>query len=596
MKRVSLSLALIVPIGLWAQSSASPQGAQNLPKPGRIEGRVYNAITNEPVRKATVTIASTGNAPQQNGAGIGAGTGAGIGAGPFGGGGPGGGSRLSVTTDAEGKFLFEGVSPGNYRVTAEKAGFVRMGGFGGPGGPFGGGGGALGSTLRVTEGGAIGDFRLKLMPQGILSGKVLDEDGEPFGQVRVTAMEWNYTRDAARLQPVGTAETDELGSFRISNLSPGRYYLAVEKAGGFAGRGGLRGAARGAAQQAPLVKGTETFAYTRTYYPGVEEIGQAERIPVQAGQEMSGLSLTLRKSRVFSVSGTVLGIEGDGRQFVQLSRAGSNDSMPGPMGGGMMGRVTEGRFTINNVAPGNYTIRVGGMADRRARVVARGEVNISNDNVSNVSLGAVSPGAVKGRVRLDGNVPNANLQSLRLELRSLESGGFGGGGLNLPLAADGSFAVADLSPELYAVNLAAERLGLYVKSVAVNGQDIRQRGLDLRAGGTLEVDLLLSPKVASVNGGVKMEEGAEAGSVLVVKEPYDPRQPGVKILRASVGSDGTFSVANLEPGNYRVLAVEEVDTKTMYDPEWLAAHQAETVTVEVGEGATKAVSLRQIRK
>lgn len=70
----------------------------------------------------------------------------------------------------------------------------------------------------------------------------------------------------------------------------------------------------------------------------------------------------------------------------------------------------------------------------------------------------------------------------------------------------------------------------------------------------------------------------------------------MKILRASVQSDGSFTLSNLSPGAYRLFAVEEYNAKLMNNPEWQAAQAAEAVVVEVGESATKSVSLRQIRR
>jgi hypothetical protein len=439
------------------------------------------------------------------------------------------------------------------------------------------------------------------MPQGIASGRILDEDGEPFGQVRVMVSEWNYASGSARLQTVGTAETDELGNFRIANLAPGKYYLSAEKSGGLS-NGRARRDIRQASRQAPLVAGEETYAYARTYFPGVEEIEQAQRLEIQAGQEMSGISLALRKRRVYLVSGALNGLPAEGRYVVQLSKSGSSgaqsmlDMMMGP--GGSMARVSEGRFTVANVLPGNYTVRVSEVAERRPRLIARGEVAVANADVTNAVVAGVSPGGVRGRVRVEGQESaTQNLQTLRLELRQLE-GGFGGPGGQPPISvnADGTFAAADLSPELYGLSVTATGLGLYVKAMSLNGQDIRKSGLDLRSGGTAEIDILLSPKVASLNGRVQLAEGAEAGTVIAFQEPYDPKSFGAKIVRASAQSDGSFTLTNLEPGTYRVVAVEELNAKLMYDPEWLAARGSEAVSVEVGESGAKSVTLTQIRR
>ncbi len=594
---------LIVPLcslALAAQT-ASPS-ASNEPKPGRIEGRVANAMTNEPVRKATVTLISAPQPGQQGQPGQNRAQAGQLAMPQFGGG---AGSRLAVTTDAEGKFIFENVSPGQYRLSAEKAGFVRESGGGMTfmgGGPMGGRAMAtlgIGATYKVTEGGSTSGVILKLLPQGVASGKILDEDGDPFGQVRVTISEWNYSSGTARFQPVGAAETDELGNFRIANLPPGRYYLSAEKSGGLS-NGRARGAARQAARSAPIVAGEETFSYARTYYPGVEELEQAQRIDIQAGQDMSGISLTLRKRRVFLVSGELSGLNPDGRYMVQLSKSdGISQSLPEMlMGGGMgsMARVQDGRFTAANILPGNYTIRVNEVGNRRPRLIARGEVAVSNGDVLNAAVAAVSPASIQGRISVEGqNTVPQELQTLRLEYRPLD-GGMGFGAQPMQIGPDGAFALTDISPERYGLSLAAERLNMFVKSITFNGVDIRLSGLDLRNGGAGQVSIVLSPKVASLNGRVQLADGAEPGTILAYQEPYNPKGFGAKIFRASVQTDGSFTLSNLAPGSYKLFAVEEANSKLMNDPEWQAAQASEAVTVELGESATKSVSMRQIRR
>ncbi|GAB4418104.1 MAG: hypothetical protein OHK0021_23460 [Bryobacter sp.] len=550
--------------GVWGQTSAPA-------KPGRLEGRVVNAVTKEAVRKATVTLRNT----QRNA-----------------------GGQLSVTTDPEGKFVFENLAPGDYSVSAEKAGFVRPLGANLPiamQGRIGlGGGGGSAASWKVAEGGVVAGVEVKLMPQSVLSGKVLDEDGEGFGQVRVSVWEWNYNGGWARLQMVGGAETNEVGEFRVANLAPGKYLVSAERGGGFA-MGRARRGGQGAAGATPLTSGNETFSYARTYYPGVSELEQAQKISLAAGQELSGVTLNLQKSKVFSLSGTIPAAGEEERYIVQVSPV--TDFAAGPMAGGSMARVQNGSFTATNLLPGNYRLTVNAMGrDRRPQVIARGEVTITNSNVENVALAPVGAVEIKGRIRVEGEAAGVNLAQVRVEPRAQGAGVlamFNGGNRQQAVAEDGSFSYSELTPGNYVLQVNPEKVNCYVKSITYNGQDIRANGLDLRNGGSVELEVLLSPKVAALNGRVELPEGAAGGTLVVVEEPYNPRKGSGKVQRKTVNEDGSFTVANLAPGTYRLLAVGEVETKLIYDPEWLAARASETVTVEVREGETKAVSLRQ---
>src|SRR5262249_61477294 len=66
--------------------------------PPSIEGHAVNLVTGEPVRRAILTLRPAG---QQ-------------------------GSPRSATSDSAGRFLFESVPPGTYRLSAERTGFLRQ--------------------------------------------------------------------------------------------------------------------------------------------------------------------------------------------------------------------------------------------------------------------------------------------------------------------------------------------------------------------------------------------------------------------------------------------------------------------------------------
>ena len=66
-----------------------------------------------------------------------------------------------------------------------------------------------------------------MTPQGVIAGKVLDQDGDPVAMVQVQVMRYSYARGRKQLQPTGTASTNDLGEYRVGNLAPGRYYISA---------------------------------------------------------------------------------------------------------------------------------------------------------------------------------------------------------------------------------------------------------------------------------------------------------------------------------------------------------------------------------
>jgi hypothetical protein len=156
--------------------------AQPNPGAGSIEGHVFNTVTGAPLRKATVVL----SAP----------------AAPI---------RLVGDTDAEGRFQFSGLPPGTYRLSGSRTGFLdrqaRR--------PI-----LLGANDQVT------DAEIRLPPQSVITGHVLDEDGEPVDRARVWIYKQTYRNGSRQWDRLNTAsETNDTGEYRFPNLTPGRYLL-----------------------------------------------------------------------------------------------------------------------------------------------------------------------------------------------------------------------------------------------------------------------------------------------------------------------------------------------------------------------------------
>jgi len=270
------------------------------PKKTRMEGRVVG-LNGEAVRKATVRLQRSGQgaAAQLN---------------PIvGGQGP---SDYSKTTDDAGKFVFEDVEPGRYTLIAEKTGFLTQRyGARAEGSP--------GVTLNVVAGAELKDLDVKLTPQGVITGRVTDEDGDPIANAQVSVARYGYNNGRRTLIQTGGAlstagaqmgaagalailgggggagTSDDQGNFRIVNLTPGRYYVSANPQ---AGAGFLT-----LLQQAPGRAGaTSDPINTTTFYPNSLDAQGAAPVDVAGGSEVSGVNIRVRKERVYSIRGKVI--------------------------------------------------------------------------------------------------------------------------------------------------------------------------------------------------------------------------------------------------------------------------------------------------
>ncbi len=91
------------------------------------------------------------------------------------------------TSEADGSFRFEAVEPGEYNLSGERFGFLNTQyGQKYPGG--------AGTPLTFRAGQQITDLILKLTPQAVISGKVVDEDGDPIDNAMIQVL--SQTLDA----------------------------------------------------------------------------------------------------------------------------------------------------------------------------------------------------------------------------------------------------------------------------------------------------------------------------------------------------------------------------------------------------------------
>jgi len=246
-----------------------------------------------------------------------------------------------TTTDSDGRFVFDRLTPGAYRLSVQKTGFAPLNG---PGVP-------TSSPIQVVAGQVVDNLDLHLQKGAVISGKVLDSSGEPLSDARIMAlrrMPMGRSGAQSRLMPAGPGgQTNDLGEFRIAGLAPGDYYVAAapRMGGPFGGPG------------APIDTTTKRTTVTTTFYPGTTDELTAQAVTVTAGNEFNNVVFTIQTVPAFRVSGIVVDETGAPVQGAMVSLMGDPRAgvFFGMIGGGATSGA-DGRFVIGDVPAGSYRV------------------------------------------------------------------------------------------------------------------------------------------------------------------------------------------------------------------------------------------------
>jgi protocatechuate 3,4-dioxygenase beta subunit len=518
----------------------------NQEKPGSITGVVLS-VTGEPLRKVALQLMPADGGRSQ---------------------------MLAAETTEDGRFNFTNVPPGRYFLSAEKAGYVRQ--------PYGAAPGLRrGSPLSVNPGQELTGVTLKMIPHAVISGKVTDEDGEPMYRGFVQALERRSFRGQRQLVPVAGSQINDLGEYRIAGLAPGRYYIAVNPT-----PGGVFSGAPGRGRGRPSVSGGE-MSYVTTYYPGVTDLSQATALELTQGVQLNGIDLRLRKTKTFSISGRVLDENGApaSEVGVMLLPAGEQPSLISRN----FAPVREGVFRMANVLPGSYILLAFRMRSS-VRAAARQQVQVSDRDLEDVAL-SLEPGlTIAGRVRSEENAPLP--VSLRVSLtptRALMVGG-------VPPAEvkdNGTFELQGVLPEKYTISISSLPDGMYVKEIRFGGQPVPNSQVDISTSAQLE--LLLSPTAGQVSGSVTdSEQKPVAGARVVLIPPAEQRSSPENFRATEADQNGAFAFRNLPPGDYKLLALLDVDDGEWLEPGFIERYESRAVSVTVAARSSQNFQLKPV--
>src|SRR5437899_9306865 len=296
---------------------------------------------------------------------------------------------LSVVTDVGGRFELKGFEPGRYRLKVSRTGFVTQEyGQKTPNDP--------GAEIHLSPGQNLRDLLFRLIPWGIIAGRVLDEDGEPLPWAQVSALREVYSSGKRRLSPEVLVPTNDLGEFRLFGLKPGRYFVSARY------NAGLHIVGRGEVREDESDDSRPEFM--PIYYPNSPDPARASTIALKAGEEISTVEILLRPVTIYRVRGRVYNMVAGRRSntgvIVQLEQRNSNITWGSP-DRQLNVEKRDGSFEIAGVLHGSYTLSAFWFEDGR-RYQARHSIEVGNADVEGVNLTIVPGINIPGRMVWDG--------------------------------------------------------------------------------------------------------------------------------------------------------------------------------------------------
>ena len=506
---------------------------------GVIRGRVVDADTGEPLRRARVSL----TCPE---------------------------TRLSraVPSDIEGRYEFRELPACRYHLSFSKNFYVMLG-FG-QRRPF-----QAGKPIELGDGQVLDKLDMALPRGGVITGRVTDDLGEPAAGMMVTVMRRTVSDGRRQLTPFGmSSETDDLGRFRIAGLPTGTYYVGTRAFFGF-----------GAAAE-------EGFTFAQTYFPGTADTAEAQPVSVRAGQERAGVNIALAASRAVSLSGTAVDSSGNPLAMATITL---HQSAAGMTTRRSESAQPDGRFTVTNVAPGEYTLSASARSQNTGDVEsAYTQITAAGVDLDGIVL-AVGPGSsVVGRVEFEeGVAPAFSPTSLSVQLS-------GPGTIaSAVVRSDWTFELKNVWPGRNAISVSQLPTGWAVRAVSIGGRETPDGRIEVNPNETLSgVLIVLSNRTSVLSGTVIDEKGAKASDYTVVVFSEDSARwtrAARSIATASPDQRGEYKVAGLRPGRYFAIALEYVDQGDEYDPEFLQRWRGRATRVELADGEPVTLDLKLVR-
>jgi Carboxypeptidase regulatory-like domain len=509
-----------------------------------VEGSVINKLSGAPVKSAHVIYNRVGPGAD--------------------------GSPISVDTDAAGKFSLH-LAPGTYRLWAERNGFARqVYGALSPAGE--------GTAVTLAAGQQLSQIVFRLVPQGAIAGRIVDEDGDPIQSAGVQVLRFSYAGHHRQLISVAGASSNDRGEYRVFGLPAGRYLLQAT------------------VPNAPMSRPFESGAlvpevqdpYAASYYPGVLDVDSASPVVLGEGSELSDVDFQLHKIRALTVRGHLTSPIGKfSSSQIQVVLAHNEGGVASSIdrASAFIDDAT-GKFEIHGVSPGSYLL-VGAQLFAGHPLGGRVPIEVSATSRGDVVLPLTPAFDVIGNLELEG-APRGSLPNLTVRLVASEGLALGPQPWS-KVAADGSIRLSGVTAGHWMLDIDSLPEGLWLKSESFADSDVLAGELNLPENARGQLRIVLAGNGAQISGTVAADSQPSQATVVLVPAAPELLSAHQMYKITNTTERGLFTFKGVRPGTYKLFAFQEIAPFDWFNPDQLkmVEEQGQTITVSEGENALR---------
>lgn len=430
------------------------------------------------------------------------------------------GLNAGAVTDAEGKYRLTGVPAGTYTLTVSGAYVIRASG--------------RAKTVTVREGQESDGTDLTLERGGVITGRVLDADGQPVIGAQVSTLTSREVGPKVRVfSTSNSAQTDDRGVYRLYGLPAGRYTVRITPRQ-------PPGAPR-AASTSPI-----------TYYPGVTDESQAAAVEVKAGDEVENADITLgRPEATFSVAGRVVDDQ-TGRPVAGVACDYAELGVRRPGAPSQCKTDANGEFRVERVRPGRYIMFM--VADPGSDFYAeQTPFEVTSGDVQGVEVRARRGSMITGTAVVESDDPRARAGLTQLSVLAVQQSELPtGAAAKAGIAADGKFILRGVRPGKVTFTVFSyPRQDFSIMRVEQNGVE-QARGIDVGGESVAGVRLILAYGKGNIRGRIRAQGGALPAGSRVFVSVAPAGSPARSVRSAQANAEGEFILTDVPAADYEL--------------------------------------------